>query len=1558
MNEEALQHAYGLMTADGYNGSIEEYSNLIATNPEAKTYSYGLFQKDGFNGDETAFSNLVTLDAAPVEEKKNLDAIDTELPLEDGSLDSQETNELPFFDAFGKRVEFDTDGLLISDAPESDNPSVGEDMWNSLKAGTKATLSQISAIPNQITKSVFSLIAPQELEDYINTLEPKDRETFMNNMLMANGSTSAATSFGALGKAGGEVKGELNKEAEEIRKKMTQYDESITEDLGNLEFAQAGKRIAVEGVGVIPSVIQAMIPYVGLASVGLGSAAAKQDQLEAAGADFGGATIINSTLTGAVEGLLEKYTAKQGGKLLKALKGQSETVIRKGVKGFFDGLGEVGLGMFKEGGSEALTALGTNLVDAITTGNDKEAFDIFTEITDQFLIGAAVGAPMKGGEIVIQNIAEGAKQRKQNRDAEFEIIGEDGQVELNIPATEMADGTPIPEGEQLPNQQPADNQGVVTPENGVESTEQDNVPNTEATEQFDGEIPNAEPMAQDIGAEEVQANGFGLTSNPKRDSSLGEGGAVDTPKADKFRQKFKRVVQQTFSSEAGLDQEVIRVSEKHQGRVGLLSKVLELDQKAFGGIIKSAKKSLGKKNLNTGLKSINEYLSGDSTQDLSFLPAEQKQQLDEMRDKLDNRSSELVDRLKEQRGRLMVEMEGEMVSIEKMQTAQVAADNPLGLDFEIEHQHRSANMTGLNNKAGAVDALIATIEGNMGKYLFRSYDAFSDPDYVKTLTSKTPNKEGQRRFNNAVEFVMQELSVDKATAESQIGTYLDGIQNKESYLAARMDGKIEAPFLKKRKDIPEPIRELLGESKDPVKNYIASSHNIGQYLSSIQYQTELSKFLIDSGIGKPKWERGHTLFKTNNQGWDFLEETYVPTEFAESMEDIKGLDPLNGGWSQAMVNIAGWSKLGKTVLSPTTAFRNLWSGSFLSLNAGFNPFNIKMFEGIQQSWGTNATKTGRLAKENAILLELGIIGDGVVSGEILQIMNDMKIDSKTLTNKSFKQKSMEFMQKFYAMGDDAYKVVGFYAYTNSYQKTGMNLEQAQEAAAQRIRNGFPTYSKLPKNIQKLRRFPLVGTFPSFAYEVWRTNKNNLQFIAKDLESAREATDPATKKAYRKMAFDQMAGMTAASVAAVGLNTLSKGMFDISDEEEETAKNMSPEWQQDMMPIFYSKGDGNLGYVDSSAFFPQEVILKPIRILMEEREGRDINDKLSLALKEGTSAFLGTDILVGTMSDLHSNKSSYGQEIYKADNLIEGVFSEDFSKISDYFMANAGYGYYNNIKEFARANADKEWMPEPFIEHFGEKSSKYKEYTNEEVFLGFMGFRLSNVDFAQGMSNLALNAREDFMRKRSEALRAVKVPRTRSQADIQDIVQSEDDFNKEVHEKSLLAVSGAYNAKIPPKRLEQVLKAKNFSDKSIVAIMNGVEPPLKQVRKSDLKKYLTEIEVGRLRTDESKEYTDLTNDEKTKFDKRVKITTSMIENTLEFNKQTAKKNMENMGNWMFNTFGDKLKSDESVKTLTADEAQILKQLKNQGMFKETANDEFGNGASTSFNAYDFYRKLLE
>ena len=61
MNEQAINDAYSLFKSKGYNGSLDEFVELISSNQDALNDAYSLFTSGGYNGDIAEFSELIGL---------------------------------------------------------------------------------------------------------------------------------------------------------------------------------------------------------------------------------------------------------------------------------------------------------------------------------------------------------------------------------------------------------------------------------------------------------------------------------------------------------------------------------------------------------------------------------------------------------------------------------------------------------------------------------------------------------------------------------------------------------------------------------------------------------------------------------------------------------------------------------------------------------------------------------------------------------------------------------------------------------------------------------------------------------------------------------------------------------------------------------------------------------------------------------------------------------------------------------------------------------------------------------------------------------------------------------------------------------------------------------------------------------------------------------------------------------------------------------------------------------------------------------------------------------
>lgn len=281
-----------------------------------------------------------------------------------------------------------------------------DDTIKKVKANSIGAASQLAKVPSALNQMLYPLLASdKELED-LNKLSPEAKKAAINKIVGADNplldfagavipTLGLATSLPKSANYMSGVAQNLDKKVKGIQDEMQQFDTNITDDIANGDIAQAGRRIASEGIGSIPSIVQAMIPYVGIGSIVAGSAAEKQNQLLDEGENVGWRTTANSLINGSAEGLFEMVTQKLGGKLWGAA---TQAEAKAGIEGVKSLLSSTFEHLIKdptaEGASEALTSTIQDLSDKFVQGKEVDFNKAFKRATDAFLIGFGTGTGM------------------------------------------------------------------------------------------------------------------------------------------------------------------------------------------------------------------------------------------------------------------------------------------------------------------------------------------------------------------------------------------------------------------------------------------------------------------------------------------------------------------------------------------------------------------------------------------------------------------------------------------------------------------------------------------------------------------------------------------------------------------------------------------------------------------------------------------------------------------------------------------------------------------------------------------------------------------------------------------------------------------------------------------------------------------------------------------------------------------------------------------------------------------------------------------------------------
>ena len=287
----------------------------------------------------------------------------------------------------------------IFDTPVFDDFDASDEI-NTIDERVKAGFIRIGAKFNKIPAAVnqlrYMLAKPfmsDEQKERLASLTPQQEYIVTQAIFGAAGAPGANLGAGSLEKL--KRADELNKKADELEKDFANYENSIGEAFAEGDIAEGATRLLSNGIGALPSVVQAITPYVGLPSIFAGEFADASDRYvrEEGGRAGEVKGAVYSAARASSETLLELTTRRLGKGLFKSLSGKPKSFITKTLRQHLTGVAkEFG----KEGASELGTEFFNRLADQVILGKEDSFNNFYRDGIDVFLIGGVVGGKLKG----------------------------------------------------------------------------------------------------------------------------------------------------------------------------------------------------------------------------------------------------------------------------------------------------------------------------------------------------------------------------------------------------------------------------------------------------------------------------------------------------------------------------------------------------------------------------------------------------------------------------------------------------------------------------------------------------------------------------------------------------------------------------------------------------------------------------------------------------------------------------------------------------------------------------------------------------------------------------------------------------------------------------------------------------------------------------------------------------------------------------------------------------------------------------------------------------------
>jgi hypothetical protein len=712
------------------------------------------------------------------------------------------------------------------------------------------------------------------------------------------------------------------------------------------------------------------------------------------------------------------------------------------------------------------------------------------------------------------------------------------------------------------------------------------------------------------------------------------------------------------------------------------------------------------------------------------------------------------------------------------------------------------------------DSLEPSFDGDkgLGVYLTRTYRKYDDPEWV----NKVPEPVRQRaiQYLKANNFVRQfdaqgneidERELTDAEVEGLVNYIATNMQPVMEGLSSANLGKTKVDILKGRKEIPEEIRDLMGEYKDPMVNFAKSMAK----MSSLAQTHQTLKAIAEENMGTLFFERptGTHYAPVAGEDKNYLQPLsglYTTPEIAEAFGKVQSSmqgDDVNQRFLRLLAGVNGIAKVGKTALSPASWVRNVIGGHIMMLKDG-HIFGNGYAEGWKTAIGYFANKSKDDPAFQAKIreyIEQGILGDGVQGGEfkaIIKAAQKHEDPIEWLQSDSMLGKMVNGVKGFYSAQDDIFRV---YTYENeksrlAKRKPNMTEEQLQAEASRKARATYPTYSELPEIIRQLAKFIPISSFPAFSAELIRTTKNSIKIAFEEIG------DPD----MRDVGIKRLAGVISALGFGSTLAGLSAMLVGVGDEEEKSIRRYFPTWSKNSPVIWLGRDDNGMPkYVDLGFSDPFSYFKKPVVAMTEDAP---MGDRIKNAVGEVAAPFISPEIFFSALAkgtkklkesdDLDEVMGKYAGPVYEA--LEPGLVAS---------MRRIGKGLMGDVDRYGQ-------QYDPSLELLAFFSGQRIKKMDVPV-----GFSFKSRDFA--------NTKRDIMSGYyTEKAKTVGDPEKQAEELADSNEKLEKYFNeyKKDYDAAMVLMTRNMTAKEAKKILKNTMKDRNIPSDFIKAIERGTPYP--------------------------------------------------------------------------------------------------------------------------------------
>ena len=454
------------------------------------------------------------------------------------------------------------------------------------------------------------------------------------------------------------------------------------------------------------------------------------------------------------------------------------------------------------------------------------------------------------------------------------------------------------------------------------------------------------------------------------------------------------------------------------------------------------------------------------------------------------------------------------------------------------------------------------------------------------------------------------------------------------------------------------IDEVLGRIQDPIQTILQGTQKLSlitrrnQFFDELLQQSKAAQAAGGKGFFYTKESDAFAAFGKNIKRIDFdpnktleagvtnpLNGLYAQTGVANALETtgknlIDHLGSFGNIYSNFILYPKATSQLAKTVLSPITHMRNLFSASAFAAANGLLPGFIgpdEIVKNMKSAYGKlqfGRADDAAANKEYRKLLRLGVVNSNVTLGDLSRLLEDVRFGENITATSGVKGvmrqlgKAKKFATDLYTAEDDLWKIYTFATergrFEKAFKRAGItkSADELDEMAADIVRNNVPNYDYVSDFVKGLRQYP-IGNFVSFPAEIMRTSVN---IMTRGLKEYNEEAIVNGVKVYplRNIGLQRLFGFAATTTAVpYALVEGAKALYDVSGVEMDALRRFVPDWSKNSTIIPVRSDDGDLKYIDFSHANAYDTMIRPVTTLINNiRDGQVEEEAVSKSILQG------------------------------------------------------------------------------------------------------------------------------------------------------------------------------------------------------------------------------------------------------------------------------------------------------------------------------------------------------